>query len=66
MNGENISLSLYKSEYQTFLSKIYHEDNLVNRYAYLNNLIDEKLILKYAAENELFEDSLFAKTAESI
>tara|TARA_B100001027_G_scaffold62765_1_gene42374 strand:- start:54 stop:1283 length:1230 start_codon:yes stop_codon:yes gene_type:complete len=66
VNGENISLSLYKSEYQTFLSKIYHEDNLVNRYAYLNNLIDEKLILKYAAENQLFEDSLFAKTAESI
>ena len=66
VNGENISLSLYKSEYQTFLSKIYHEDNLVNRYAYLNNLIDEKLILKYAAENQLFEDSLFAKIAESI
>ena len=66
VNGENISLSLYKLEYQTFLSKIYHEDNLVNRYAYLNNLIDEKLILKYAAENQLFEDSLFAKTVESI
>ena len=66
VNGENISLSLYKSEYKTFLSKIYNEDNLVNRYAYLNNLIDEKLILKYAAENQLFEDSLFAKTAESI
>ena len=66
VNGENISLSLYKSEYKTFLSKIYNEDNLVNRYAYLNNLIDEKLILKYAAENQLFEDSLFAKTAENI
>ena len=66
VNGENISLSLYKSEYKTFLSKIYNEDNLVNRYAYLNNLIDEKLILKYAAENQLFEDSSFARTAESI
>ena len=66
VNDEDIPLSLYKSEYQNFLSKIYQEDNLVNRYAYLNNLIDEKLILKYAAENQLFEDSLFSKTAESI
>jgi len=66
VNNEDIPLSLYKLEYQNFLSKIYQEDNLVNRYAYLNNLIDEKLILKYAAENQLFEDSLFSKTAESI
>ena len=66
VNNEDIPLSLYKSEYQNFLSKIYQKDNLVNRYAYLNNLIDEKLILRYAAENRLFEDSLFSKTAESI
>ena len=66
VDDKNISLSLYKSEYQAFLLKIYQEDNLVNRYAYLNNLIDEKLILKYAVENQLFEDSLFSKTAESI
>ena len=66
VNNEDIPLSLYKSEYQTFLSKIYQEDNLVNRYAYLNNLIDEKLILKYAAENHLYKDSLFSEIAESI
>ena len=66
VNNEDIPLSLYKSEYQNFLSKIYQEDNLVNRYAYLNNLIDEKLILKYAAENHLYKDSLFSEIAESI
>ena len=66
VNNEDIPLSLYKSEYQNFLSKIYQEDNLVNRYAYLNNLIDEKLILKYAAENHLYKDSLFSNIAESI
>ena len=66
VNNEDILLSLYKSEYQNFLLKIYQKDNLVNRYAYLNNLIDEKLILKYAAENQLYKDSLFSKTAETI
>ena len=66
VNNEDIPLSLYKSEYQTFLSKIYQEDNLVNRYAYLNNLIDEKLILKYAAENHLYKDSLFSEIATKI
>ena len=66
VNNEDILLSIYKSEYQNFLLKIYQKDNLVNRYAYLNNLIDEKLILKYAAENQLYKDSLFSKTAETI
>ena len=66
VNNEDILLSIYKSEYQKFLLKIYQKDNLVNRYAYLNNLIDEKLILKYAAENQLYKDSLFSKTAKTI
>ncbi len=66
VNNEDIPLSLYKSEYQTFLSKIYQKDNLVNRYAYLNNLIDEKLILKYAAENQLYKDSLFSEISKNI
>ena len=66
VNNEDIPLSVYKSEYQAFLLKIFQEDNLINRYAFLNNLIDEKLILKYADENQLYNDSLFSEIAESI
>jgi len=66
VNNDHISLSFYKTEYQTFLSKIYQKDNLVNRYAYLNNLIDEKLILKYADENQLSDDSLFIEIKNNI
>ena len=66
VNNEGIPLSVYKSEYQAFLLKIFQEDNLINRYAFLNNLIDEKLILKYADENQLYNDSLFSEIAESI
>ena len=66
VDNDYIPLSLYKTEYQSFLSKIYQKDNLVNRYVYLNNLIDEKLILKYAAENQLDKDSLFLDIKKNI
>lgn len=66
VNNQDILLSVYKSEYQAFLLKIFQEDNLVNRYAYLNNLIDEKLILKYAAENQLYKDSLYSEIVKNI
>ena len=66
VDNECISLSSFKTEYQTFLSKIYQEDNLLNRYAYLNNLIDEKLILKYAQENYLEKDSSFLDITKNI
>ena len=66
VDNEYIPLSFYKSEYQTFLTKIYHKDNLRNRYAYLNNLIDEKLILKYSQENQLDKDSLFLNITKNI
>ncbi len=66
VDNECIPLSFYKTKYQTFLSKIYQEDNLLNRYAYLNNLIDEKLILKYAQENYLEKDSSFLAITKNI
>ena len=66
VDNEYISLSSFKTEYQTFLSKIYQEDNLLNRYAYLNNLIDEKLILKYAQENHIEKDSSFLAITKNI
>ena len=66
VDNECIPLSFYKTEYQIFLSKIYQEDNLLNRYAYLNNLIDEKLILKYAQENHLEKDSSFLDITKNI
>ena len=45
VNGEVISLSKFKNSYQDFLIHNYQNDNLSSRYAYLNNLIDEKTSL---------------------
>ena len=66
VDNDAIYLQNFKIEYQTFLSKIFQKDNLLNRYAYLNNLIDEKLILKYAKKNRLDEDSLFTEKEKKI
>lgn len=66
VNGDPISLYNFKSKYQNFLSQKYQNDNLSNRYAYLNNLIDEKLILKYALENNINNDSSYVLKSKEI
>lgn len=56
VNGERIILSDFLPKYASFLSKTYQKDNLSNRYAFLNSLIDEKLILDHASEAGLDND----------
>jgi len=56
VNGERIILSDFLPKYASFLSKTYQKDNLSNRYAFLNSLIDEKLILDHANEAGLDND----------
>ena len=48
IDGHMITLNSYLPRYQSFLSKTHQTDNLSNRYAFLNSLIDEKLILNYS------------------
>ena len=56
VNGDRIILSDFLPKYASFLSKTYQKDNLSNRYAFLNSLIDEKLILDHANEAGLDND----------
>ena len=56
---EKIPLSIFQNRYKKFLTKQLQEDNLMNRYVYLNSLIDEKLFLKYAVDNNIKSDRLY-------
>ena len=59
VGNEKISLSIFQDRYKEFLTKQLQEDNLMNRYIYLNSLIDEKLILKYAVDNNIKSNPLY-------
>ena len=50
-----ILLNDFKQPYQDFLFKTHQTDNLSNRYALLNSLIDEKLILNYSNNMGILE-----------
>ena len=51
-----ILLNDFKQLYQEFLFKTHQTDNLSNRYALLNSLIDEKLILNYSNNKRISEN----------
>jgi hypothetical protein len=51
-----ILLNDFKHPYQEFLFKTHQTDNLSNRYALLNSLIDEKLILNYSHNKRILEN----------
>ena len=51
-----ILLNDFKQPYQEFLFKTHQTDNLSNRYALLNSLIDEKLILNYSHNKRILEN----------
>jgi len=53
INNEKITLEEFLPRYKTFLSKTHQNDNLSNRYIFLNTLIDENLILNYAYQKSL-------------
>ena len=48
VNGNEITLNDFLPKYKKFLSKTHQNDNLSNRYAFLNSMIDESIILKHA------------------
>jgi len=56
IDGEIITLNSYLLRYQSFLFKTHQTDNLSNRYALLNSLIDEKLILNYSENMGILEN----------
>ena len=51
-----ILLNDFKQPYRDFLFKTHQTDNLSNRYALLNSLIDEKLILNYSHNKSILEN----------
>ena len=48
VNGNEITLNDFLPKYKNFLSKTHQNDNLSNRYAVLNSMIDESIILEHA------------------
>ena len=66
VGNEKISLSIFQDRYKEFLTKQLQEDNLMNRYVYLNSLIDEKLILKYAVDNNIHSRPLYLNKEKEV
>ena len=56
IDGDRITLNSFLPRYQSFLLKTHQTDNLSNRYALLNSLIDEKLILNYSHNKRILEN----------
>ena len=56
IDGDRINLDSFIPRYQSFLLKTHQTDNLSNRYALLNSLIDEKLILNYSHNKSILEN----------
>ena len=48
VNGREITLNDFLPKYKKFLSKTHQNDNLSNRYVFLNSMIDERIILEHA------------------
>ena len=56
IDDDRITLNSFLPRYQSFLLKTHQTDNLSNRYALLNSLIDEKLILNYSHNKRILEN----------
>ena len=56
VNGEAIGMKSFMPRYTSFLLKTHQKDNLRNRFAFLNSMIDERLILNHAKENGIDND----------
>ena len=79
VNNSIITESLFESKYNQFLTNNYLSDNLLNRYALVNSMIDSLLILDYAnkiglkneprylaEKNEIYHQLLLNKFFDSI
>ena len=61
VNKLKISDTLFKSKYKQFLNDNYLADNMLNRYALMNSLIDSLLILNHAEEIGLYKNPSLIK-----
>ena len=59
INDISITKSSFETKYSDFLKANYKKDNLLNRYAFLNGLIDNILILNFASKEKIKESSEF-------
>jgi len=66
IDDHGIFLTTFKIRYQDFLKNQIQDDNLMNRYLFLNNVIDETLFLKYAHELSINNDEEYLKKKEDI
>ena len=66
INNNTITLSSFLPRYQSFLSKTFQNDNLSNRYIFLNTLIDENLILTYADQSGILEKPYMIEEKQKI
>ena len=66
VNDEFISASKFKVSYSQFLENNLLSDNLLNRYAFINNLIDEILFVEYATDINIDSDSIFLENKSKI
>jgi parvulin-like peptidyl-prolyl isomerase len=66
VDDHGIFLTAFKVRYQDFLANQIQDDNLMNRYLFLNNVIDETLFLKYAHELSINDEEDYLKKKEDI
>ncbi len=66
VNDEFISASKFKVSYSQFLENNLLSDNLLNRYAFINNLVDEILFVEYATDINIDSDSIFLENKSKI
>jgi len=64
IDGDTITMNSFLPRYRSFLSKTHQTDNLSNRYALLNSLIDEKLILDHSDNMGILEDPQIVQKKE--
>ena len=56
VDGHAIGMDSFIQRYASFLSNTHQKDNLMNRHAFLNSLVDERLILSHAKRLGLNDD----------
>ena len=66
INNYPISIDIFKKRYSAFLTSTMQSDNLLNRYVFLNSIIDEKLFLKYAEDVNIESDENLLMKKEKI
>ena len=66
INNYPISIDILKKRYSVFLTRTMQSDNMLNRYVFLNSIIDEKLFLKYAEDVNIESDENLLMKKEKI